>query len=123
MFEKFKDEDGSFASKNPRDLLSLYNAAYLRTHGEIILDDAISFSKRCLESIMPNLELEGPLACEIKCALHSPLPRRVRIYEAKYYISIYEKETTMNVMILELAKLNFNLMQLHHQQELKIITR
>jgi hypothetical protein len=29
----------------------------------------------------------------------------------------------MNNMVLELAKLNFNLMQLQYQQELKITTR
>nr|QLR06791.1 terpene synthase clade-III-ancestor [synthetic construct] len=121
VFVKFKDEEGSFIANNPRDLLSLYNAAHLGTHGETILDEAISFTRRRLETILPYLE--GSLAHEIKCALEIPLPRRVRIYEAKYYISTYEKEATVNESVLELAKLNSNLMQLHHQQELKIITR
>lgn len=123
VFVKFKDEEGSFASNNPRDLLSLYDAAYLRTSGEIILDEAITSTKRCLESILPYLKAKGSLACEIRRALEIPLPRRVKIYDAKYYISIYEKGTTLNKMILELAKLNSNHVQLLHQQELKIITR
>ncbi|KAL6646707.1 hypothetical protein ACP70R_015401 [Stipagrostis hirtigluma subsp. patula] len=123
VFLKFKDEEGRFASNCPRELLSLYNAAHFGTHGETILDEAMSFSKKCLETTLPYLDPEGSLAREITCALETPLSRRVRIYEIKYYISIYEKETTMHEKILELAMLNSNLMQLQHQQELKTITR
>uniref|UniRef100_J3LCK2 Terpene synthase n=2 Tax=Oryza brachyantha TaxID=4533 RepID=J3LCK2_ORYBR len=121
VFAKFKDQEGCFAVSNPRDLLSLYNAAYLGTQGETILDDAISFTRMCLESAHANLE--GSLAREIKCALDIPLPRRVRIYEAKEYILIYEREQVTHETILELAKLNSNIMQLHYQDELKIISR
>uniref|UniRef100_A0A0D9VFP6 Uncharacterized protein n=1 Tax=Leersia perrieri TaxID=77586 RepID=A0A0D9VFP6_9ORYZ len=121
VFAKFKYEEGYFAVNNPRDLLSLYNAAYLGTHGETILDEAISFTRRCLESTIPNLE--GLLAHETKCALDIPLPRRVRIYEAKDYIFTYEREHATHEVILELAKLNSNIMQLHYQEELKIVSR
>ncbi len=117
MFVKFKDEGGCFAVNSPRDILTLYNAAYLGTHGEIILGEAISFAKRYLESTLPNLE--GLLAHETKCALSIPLPRRVRIYEAKDHILTYEKEHATHEVILELAKLSSNIMQL----ELKIISR
>uniref|UniRef100_K3YYB8 Uncharacterized protein n=1 Tax=Setaria italica TaxID=4555 RepID=K3YYB8_SETIT len=122
VFIKFKDEEGNFESNSSEDLLSLYNAAYLGTHGETILDDAVSFSKKCLETTMPHLDPEGLLAREITSALEIPLPRRVKIYELKHYISMYETEATVHETILELAKLNSNLMQLHHQRELKIIT-
>ncbi|KAL6646703.1 hypothetical protein ACP70R_015397 [Stipagrostis hirtigluma subsp. patula] len=122
VFMKFKGAEGKFVSNSPRDLLSLYNAAYFGTPGETILDEAVSFSKKCLETTLPHLDPEGSLARDITCALDIPLSRRVRIYEIKYYISIYEKETTMHETILELAKLNSNLMQLHHQEELKTIT-
>jgi hypothetical protein len=101
--------------------LSLYNAAHLQTHGETILDEAIVFTRKRLETILPSLE--GSLAREIKCALEIPLPRRVRIYESKYYISTYEKEATVHELVLQLAKLNSNIMQSYHQQELEIITR
>jgi hypothetical protein len=66
---------------------------------------------------------ETLLAREIKSALEIPLPRRVRIYETKYYISAYEKDATVHETILQLAKLNSNIMQLHHQHELITITR
>ncbi|XP_062201543.1 alpha-terpineol synthase, chloroplastic-like isoform X3 [Phragmites australis] len=120
VFLRFKDEEGCFFTNNPMDLLSLYNAAHLRTHGETILDEAILFTRRCLKTTLPSLE--GSLAREIKCALEIPLPRRVRIYESKYYISTYEKEATVHESVLQLAKLNSNIMQLHHQKELRIVT-
>ncbi|KAL6870806.1 hypothetical protein ACP4OV_014654 [Aristida adscensionis] len=122
IFENFRDEQRNFAAKNPRDLLSLYNASYLRTNGEVLLDEAASFTKRCLESVVPHME--GTLAREIRWALEIPLPRHVRIYEAKHYISVYGKQINKgDEVIWELAKLNSNLVQLNHQQELKIITR
>lgn len=104
VFAKFKDEQGNFAANNPLEVLSLYNAAYLRTNGEIILDEAASFTKRSLELVLTNLQ--GPLAREVKCALEIPFPRRVRIYEAKYYISMHGQA---NEVIMELAKLNSNI--------------
>ncbi|EAY85746.1 hypothetical protein OsI_07107 [Oryza sativa Indica Group] len=122
VFLKFRDEDGIFEAEDARDLLSLYNAAHLTTHGEGILDEAISFTKRQLRSLMPKV-VEGSLAHDINSALEIPLPRRVRIYEAKYFMSTYEKGASVNEMIMELAKLSYNIMQIHHQQELKIITR
>ncbi|WVZ95793.1 hypothetical protein U9M48_041513, partial [Paspalum notatum var. saurae] len=121
VFERFKDGEGGFLANNLTELLSLYNAAHLRTHGEVILDEAITFTRRRLETIMPNVE--GSLAHEIKSTLEIPLPRRVRIYESKHYISIYEKDATRHDKVLEHAKLNSNIMQLHHQQELSILTR
>ena len=121
VFAKFRDEQGCFAANNPRDLLNLYNAACLRTHGEIILDEAISFTTKCLKSVAPNMETS--LASEIKRVLEIPLPRSVRIYEAKSHIAEYGSETEANEMVMELAKLNYNLVQLQHQEELKIITR
>ncbi|KAJ1261197.1 hypothetical protein BS78_09G009500 [Paspalum vaginatum] len=99
----------------------LYNAAHMRTHGETILDEAILFTRRHLETMLPHLE--GPLAREIKSSLEIPHPRRVRIYESKYYISTYEKDDMVHEKVVQLAKVNSNIMQLHHQHELSIITR
>ncbi|KAJ1261198.1 hypothetical protein BS78_09G009600 [Paspalum vaginatum] len=121
VFVRFKDAEGGFLANNPTELLSLYSAAHLKTHGEIILDEAITFTRRRLETILPNVE--GSLAREIKSSLEIPLPRRVRIYESKHYISIYEKDAARHDKVLELAKLNSNIMQLHHQQELSMLTR
>nr|CAB3495747.1 unnamed protein product [Digitaria exilis] len=118
VFANFIDEQGRFAANSPMDLLNLYNAASLRANGEIILDEAVSFTKRHLESILTSIE--GPFGHEVKCALEIPTPRRVRIYEAKHNISGHGEGYEV---IMDLAKLNSDLMQLQHQQELRIITR
>jgi len=92
VFAKFKDEEGGFEWHEPRHMLSLYNPAHLRTHGETVLDEAISFITGCLNSMLPYLNQEGTFAHEVICALAIPIPRRVRIYDCKNYISIYEKD-------------------------------
>ncbi|NP_001105675.1 Sesquithujene synthase A [Zea mays] len=108
VFLVFKTEEGSFAyADDTASLLSLYNAAYLRKHGEEVLDEAISFARRrCLEAGI----------------LRTPLFRRVGILEARNYIPIYEKEAARNDAVLELAKLNFNLQQIAFCEELKHCT-
>nr|CAD1824962.1 unnamed protein product [Ananas comosus var. bracteatus] len=101
-------------------LLSLYNAAYLGIHVEKILDEAISFSRIHLES--KAKDLKPPLANEVSRALVTPLQRRLKRLEARYYISDYEMEDKRDDAILELAKLDFNLVQSLHCEELKNIS-
>lgn len=120
MLLNFKDKEGNFVDANITSLLSLYNAAYLRTHGEALLDETITFTRRCLQGGLEHLE--SPLAEEVSSALDTPLFRRVGILETRNYIPIYEKEATRNETILEFAKLNFNLLQLLYCEELKEVT-
>ncbi|XP_065048743.1 alpha-humulene synthase-like isoform X2 [Musa acuminata AAA Group] len=123
VFNKFKDEGGSFMStlgSDVKGLLSLYNAAYLGTHGEIILDEAISFTRNSLVSALANLK--PPLTTQVSLDLETPLCRRIRRLLARDYISIYQEDATRDDAILELAKLDFNLLQSVHREELKNIT-
>ncbi|KXG24532.1 sesquithujene synthase A [Sorghum bicolor] len=120
VFLNFKTEEGGFRYDDTRSLLSLYNASYLRRHEEKVLDEAISFTRCCLQDIL--VLPESPFAKEVSSSLHTPLFRRVGILEARNYIPIYEKEATRNEDILEFAKLNFNLQQLIFCEELKHCT-
>ncbi|KAL6658956.1 hypothetical protein ACP70R_002996 [Stipagrostis hirtigluma subsp. patula] len=120
VFLNFKDKEGNFAHADIRSLLSLYNAACLRTHGEALLDEAIRFSRRYLEGRLEDLE--SPLVEEVSSALETPLFRRVGILETRNYIPVYKKEPTRNDKILEFAKVNFNLLQLLYCEELKEVT-
>ncbi|WVZ94929.1 hypothetical protein U9M48_040756 [Paspalum notatum var. saurae] len=120
VFKYFEDEEGNFIADDIKSLLSLYNAAYLRTHGEKVLDDAIIFTRRQFEGVIDSLE--STLAYEVSLSLQTPLFRRVRILETRNYMPIYEKEAARNEVILEFAKLNFNLLQLLYCEELKKIT-
>ncbi|VAH39706.1 unnamed protein product [Triticum turgidum subsp. durum] len=124
VFNKFKAGDGSFnkdITNEPRALLCLYNAAYLSIHGESELDEAISFARHHLESTRDNLEY--PLSEQVKRNLEIPYPRTLKRIDAPYYIAEYGQEQTCNPSVLELAKLNFNLLQCVHQRELKDFCR
>jgi hypothetical protein len=101
-------------------LLCLYNAAYCLTHGEPELEEAISFSRHYLESLVPILNF--PLAEQVKRALHVPLPRTYKRLEVLRYMPEYEQEEEYNPILLELAKLDFNLLQSVHFKELKDIS-
>ncbi|KAL6902155.1 hypothetical protein ACP4OV_005031 [Aristida adscensionis] len=124
VFNKFKETNGAFRvdiTNDPRGLLSLYNAAYLVTHGEAELEEAILFARQHLESMRSSLE--SPLAQQVRRALHLPLPRTFRRVETLHFISEYEEESAHNSSILEFAKLDFDLLQRHHLKELKALSR
>jgi len=94
VFKCFQDKEGNFVARDTKSLLSLYNAAYLRIHGEQVLDEAIIFTRRQLEAVLDSLE--STLADEVSLTLQTPLFRRVRILETRNYIPIYEKEAARN---------------------------
>ncbi|VAH27251.1 tau-cadinol synthase-like isoform X1 [Triticum urartu] len=124
VFNKFKNEDGSFRkdiTNDPKGLLCLYNAAHLLVHGEPSLEEAISFTKHHLELMRDTLK--SPLDEQVKRALHVPLPRTLKRVETLHYISEYMHEEQHNPTLLELAKLDFNLLQHVHLKELKYLTK
>ncbi|XP_062192109.1 (E)-beta-caryophyllene synthase-like [Phragmites australis] len=120
IFLKFRDNEGYIVSNDARCLLRLYDAAYLRVNGEEILDNIITFTKSLLQSIVEYLEPD--LKEEVKFALKTPLFRRLKRVEARQYISIYEKKTTHNDVVLEFAKLDFNIILTLYCEELKDLT-
>ncbi|KAL7151856.1 hypothetical protein ABFS83_04G058500 [Erythranthe nasuta] len=130
VFDKFKGEGNkSFRETLESDgkgLLSLYEAAHLRIHGEQILDEALAFTTHHLNLMLddPKLLLESPLLVEqVKRALQNPLHRGVPRIEARHYISLYEKDELRNDLLLKLAKLDFNYVQNMHKQELSQLSR
>ena len=121
VFEKFRDKQGNISSDDVSCLLMLYDAAHVRTHGEEILDDMITFNKSRLQSLMLK-NLEPELAEEVRCTLETPRFRRVERVEARRYISVYEKKVVQYGTILEFAKLDYNILQTIYCDELKELT-
>ncbi|KAL3570701.1 hypothetical protein D5086_027950 [Populus alba] len=122
IFNKFKDDKGYFKQSNDvRGILGLYEAAHLAVHGEDILDEALAFTTIHLKSMAtsPNC----PLTAKVSHALKQPIRRGVPRLESRRYISIYQDEPSCNKTLLRLAKLNFNLVQELHKEELSEITR
>ncbi|KAL5972791.1 hypothetical protein ACLOJK_039597 [Asimina triloba] len=123
-FMEFKDANGQFdksLASDPRGMLSLYEATYLGTHGEDILDEAIAFTSELLKALIPHLDHH--LARQVERALELPLRKRIQRIEARHYISVYEEDVSPNNMLLELAKLDFNILQSLHQMELKQLSK
>lgn len=102
-------------------MLSLYEAAHLRTHGEDILDEALVFTTNHLESIAPHLS--SPLKEQVAHALEQCLQRGIPRVEARRYISLYEEFESKNDSLLRLAKLDFSLLQMLHRNELGELMR
>ncbi|KAL4272665.1 hypothetical protein GQ457_13G002760 [Hibiscus cannabinus] len=123
-FNKFRDEQGNFKSSLSSDvqgLLELYEASYMRIHGEDILDEAISFATTHLTLAAPTLD--HPLSEQVAHALKQSIRRGLPRVEARQYISLYEDMESHNKALLEFAKIDFNLLQLLHRKELSEICR
>ncbi|RLN17256.1 hypothetical protein C2845_PM02G25430 [Panicum miliaceum] len=123
VFDRFRGDAGSFRaslSSDPGSLLSLYNAAHMATPGERVLDEAISFSRRHLESMRGKLA--SPMAEQVSRALDIPLPRLPKRLETVRYIAEYEEEEGHDPMALELARLDFDLVRALHLKELRALS-
>ncbi|CAN1165638.1 Probable terpene synthase 3 [Linum perenne] len=125
-FNKFKNEQGEFKKEMTGDIqgmLSLYDAGYMRTHGETILDDAINFTKPYLVSKFEEGCDDSPLAERVARALDWPLRKDTEKLQHLFFIDNYEKVTNHNRSLLMLAKLSFNVLQNLYQKELKVLTK
>ncbi|MFS7973251.1 putative alpha-isocomene synthase [Helianthus anomalus] len=110
-------------------LLEFYEATYLRVPGEVILDDALAYTRGRLDDISKHPSLSNSMVSKhIQEALKQPLHKRVPRIEALRYIPFYEQQKSHNKCLLKLAKLGFNLLQSPHKKELsqiycKVLTR
>jgi hypothetical protein len=103
-----------------RALLALYEAAHLGTPNEQLLTDAQRQTTSLLKSMVDRLE--KPLADKVRHALQTPSFRRMKRLEARQYIPLYEQDKEdCNELVLELAKLDFYLLQRIHREEVKEI--
>nr|AFQ98015.1 casbene synthase [Euphorbia fischeriana] len=119
VFNKFKDTDGKFKSSllnDAKGLLSLFEATHLSLPGEDILDEAFDFSKAFLQS--SAIESFPDLKKHITNALEQPFHYGIPRLEARKFIDLYQNDNSRNDTLLEFAKLDFNRVQLIHQQEL-----
>lgn len=106
---------------NVKGMIELFEASHLALEGENILDEAKAFSSGYLKEIISNLD--NNLAKQVVHSLERPLHWRVQWFDIRWYIDFYEEEGVMNLDLLKLAKLNFNMVQAVHQKDLKHISR
>ncbi|KAL8162565.1 hypothetical protein V2J09_014054 [Rumex salicifolius] len=124
VFKKFMDDNGNFKESIKKDvdgILSLYEAAQLMIHGEAILDLALSFAATCLRSVLPHL---SPVYTKrVLHALNHPVHKWIPRLNSVWYFSIYNEMEQSNETLLEFSKLDFNIVQKLHQQELSNLSK
>ncbi|KAM0032507.1 putative alpha-isocomene synthase [Helianthus debilis subsp. tardiflorus] len=125
IFKSYKEKDGAFKEPLESDiegLLEFYEATYLRVPGEVILDDALAYTRGRLDDISKDPSLSNSMISKhIQEALKQPLHKRVPRIEALCYIPFYEQQKSHNKCLLKLAKLGFNQLQSLHKKELSQI--
>ncbi|KAG6655098.1 (-)-germacrene D synthase-like [Carya illinoinensis] len=125
VFSKFKDSEGRNFKESiihdVRGILSLYEASHMRVHGEDILDEALHFTTTQLESMVSNLN--PSVAAQVRRALERPLRKWLPRLEARHYFSTYPETASFNEVVLNFAKLDFNILQRLHQKEVSELSR
>ncbi|CDY72187.1 BnaAnng40250D [Brassica napus] len=108
-----------------KSVLSLYEASYLSTRFDTKLKKTIYYTTTRLKKFveMKNNESTSYVRKMVIRALEMPYHRRVRRLEARWYIDVYGETHDTNPNLLELAKLDFNFVQVIHQDELKSLSR
>ncbi|KAG6701058.1 hypothetical protein I3842_08G145300 [Carya illinoinensis] len=121
IFSIFMNEKGKFKARHCDDtkgLLYLFEASFLSIDGETILDEAREFATKQLQEYLEQNENQN-LSTFVSHALELPLHWRMLRLEARWFIDTYRREVGMNSVLLELAELDFNMVQAIHQQDLK----
>ncbi|KAH6778459.1 hypothetical protein C2S52_005990 [Perilla frutescens var. hirtella] len=124
VFSKFIDNEGNFKESIINDvegMLNFYEASNFGVDGEEILDKALEFCSSGLESLIQGMD--NSLSRRVKDALKIPISKTLTRLGARKFICVYEEDESHNEMILNFAKLDFNIVQKIHQKELSHLTR
>ncbi|CAL9084311.1 unnamed protein product [Musa textilis] len=125
VFNRFMDGKGNLKASlrhQTEGSVSLYEASYLAKEGEHLLEEATNFTTKQLESLMEG-SLEPHLREHVAHALELPLNWRMPRLQTRWFIEACQREAKMNPVLLELAKLDFNRVQLIYQRELREVSR
>ncbi|XP_030935390.1 myrcene synthase, chloroplastic-like isoform X2 [Quercus lobata] len=125
VFNSFMDERGNFKAclcEDTKGMLSLYEASFLSIENENILEDAREFSTKHLK-VYVKKNKDKNLSALVSHSLKVPLHWRMLRLEARWFIDIYRRREDMNTILLELAELDFNMVQATHQEDLKELSR
>ncbi|XVF70405.1 hypothetical protein PTKIN_Ptkin11bG0158900 [Pterospermum kingtungense] len=89
VFNKFKNGDGMFKEElasNIKGMRCLFEASHWGIHGELILDEALAFTRLHLESLISHQSCPNHLREYFANALYRPYHRGMLRVEEKHYI-------------------------------------
>uniref|UniRef100_A0A7N0RGV3 Uncharacterized protein n=1 Tax=Kalanchoe fedtschenkoi TaxID=63787 RepID=A0A7N0RGV3_KALFE len=126
IFKLFLDDTGRFKPSFCADIkgmISLYEASYLSTQGEAVMEEALTFATASLKK--PKDQLTDTYLDVLSArALDMPLHQRTARSEARWFIEeAYEKKPNMSPLLLQFAKLDFNVVQAMYLEELRDLSR
>lgn len=105
-------------------MLNLYEASFHSKRGETNLDEATIFTTIYLKEYYASNKDKNNFVVElVGHALEIPLHWRVPRLEALWFVGAYERGKNFNPILLEFAKLDFNIVQSIHQEDLKRSSR
>ncbi|KAI3518451.1 hypothetical protein L1887_07217 [Cichorium endivia] len=120
---RFKDSHGGFMTclrTDAKGLLSLYEASHLSFEHERDLHEAKIFATKHLLKLRSQ---ENEALEDINHALELPLHRRMLRLQARWYIDTYSKRRDVNLFLLELATLDYNMVQSESKKELQELSK
>lgn len=123
MFKSFRDHKDGFKEslqKDVKGMVSLYEASFLAFEDETLLEEAKSFTRAHLKNQKGGTI---SLAKEVNHAIEMPLHHRMSRLEARLYIDAYSEKENANQSLLQLAILDFNMVQSTLQQDLQVVSR
>ncbi|WJX49721.1 alpha-farnesene synthase [Trifolium repens] len=124
------ERDNSFAC-NVKNIMELLEASHLGLEGEQILEDAkifaINWLKVALTSTSSTINIkelcDNMVVQRVVHALELPSHWRVTWFDVKWHMKQYQTIENMDPVLLELTKLNFNIIQAKLQKEVKELSR
>ncbi|XP_076935628.1 (E)-beta-ocimene synthase, chloroplastic-like [Bidens hawaiensis] len=119
----FKDSHGGLIGCQQTDvkgMLSLYEASHLAFLEESDLHEAKLFTT---EYLLKLKDKKNEALDHINHALELPLYHRMLRLQARHYIDEYNKRKDANPLLLELAILDFNMIQAAYKAELKEVSK
>ncbi|KAF3448348.1 hypothetical protein FNV43_RR09061 [Rhamnella rubrinervis] len=129
IFNDFKDEDGNLKASMCEDtmgMLCLYEASYHCIDADSILIEARHLATKHLQAYMDRQkqvqDQSSDLCTLVNHALELPLHWRVPRLETRWFIDSYESRRDYNLILLDFAKLDFNMVQQLHQEDLKDVS-
>nr|Q675L0.1 RecName: Full=Longifolene synthase; Short=PaTPS-Lon [Picea abies]AAS47695.1 longifolene synthase [Picea abies] len=136
VLENFKNENGQFfcsstvEEKEVRCMLTLFRASEISFPGEKVMDEAKAFTTEYLTKVLTGVDVTDvnqSLLREVKYALEFPWHCSLPRWEARSFIEICGQndswlKSIMNKRVLELAKLDFNILQWAHHRELQLLS-
>eukprot|EP01018_Ginkgo_biloba_P025771 Gb_19685 [translate_table: standard] len=152
VLQNFRDENGHFncchgseakgdGDEIIRSMLNLFRASLVAFEGEKVMDEAKFFTVNVLKQVAAKrddqVSVSRSILQEAKYALDYPWRNSLPRLEARNFIDAYAGQSTATSLgifpinssneyrlkCLELAKLDFNMLQSSHQKEMQLVSR